>query len=74
MQNLLFVFVIANQGQLIMSTQAESLRESLHELEGLLVKYSPLMSESTERIMDTAIKYGDVFAEVSSTMWKPAGR
>ena len=67
------LFVIANLGQLIMSAQAESLRSSLHELEGMLMKYSPLMSGSTERIMDTAIKYGVVFAEVSPTMGKPAG-
>ena len=57
-----------------MFAQAESLRSSLHELEGLLVKYSPLMSGSTERVVDRAIKYGAVFAEVSPTMWKPAGR
>ena len=66
--------VIANRGQLIIFAQAESLRSSLHELEGLLVKYSPLMSGSTERVVDKAIKYGAVFAEVSPTMWKPAGR
>ena len=57
-----------------MSAQGESLRSSLHELEGLLVKYSPLMSGSKERVVDTAIKFGAVFAEVSPTMRKPAGR
>ena len=56
-----------------MFAQAESLRSSLHELEGLLVKYSPLMSESTERIVDKAIKFGAVFAEVSPTVCEPAG-
>ena len=67
------LFAIANRGQLIMFAQAESLRSSLHELEGLLVKYSPLMSESTERVVDKTFKYGAVFAGVSPTMWKPAG-
>jgi hypothetical protein len=57
-----------------MFAQAESLRSSLHQLEGLLEEYSPLMSESTERVVDKAIKYGAVFAEVSPTMSKPAGR
>ena len=56
-----------------MSAQAEKLRSSLHELEGLLVEYSPLMSGSTERVVDKAFRYGTVFAEVSFTMWKPAG-
>ena len=46
--------------------QVEALRLSLHELEGLLDKYSPMMSESTEKAVDRAIKYGAVFAEVSS--------
>ena len=68
------LFAIANRGQLIMFAQAESLRSSLQELEGLLVKYSPLMSESTERVVDKALKFGAVFAEVSPTMWKTAGR
>ena len=47
-------------------TQVEALRSSLHELEGLLKKYSPLMSGSTEKAVGRAIKYGAVFAEVSS--------
>ena len=68
------LFVIANRGLLIMFAQANSLRPLLCELEGLLVKYSPLMSGPTERVVDKAIKYGAVFAEVSPTMWKPAGR
>ena len=50
----------------MMSAQAEALRSSLHELEGLLKDYSPLMSDSIEKVVDTAIKYGAVFAEVSS--------
>ena len=37
---------------------------SLQQLEGLLEEYSPMMSESTEKAVDTAIKYGAVFAEV----------
>ena len=42
------------------------MRSSLHDLEKLLKEYSPLMSGSTERIVDKGIKYGAVFAEVSS--------
>ena len=57
-----------------MLAQAESLRSSLHLLEGLLGKYSPLVSGSTERAVDMVIKYGAVFAEVSPTMLKPARR
>ena len=68
------LFAIANLGQLIVFAQAESLRSSLHQLEELLEEYSPFMSESTERVVDKAIKYGAVFAEVSPTMLKPAGR
>ena len=52
--------------QLTMSAQAEALRSSLHELEELLKEYTPLMSSSTEKHVDRAIKYGAVFAEVSS--------
>ena len=50
----------------MMSAQAEALRSSLHELENLLKEYSPLMGESIEKAVDRAIKYGVVFAEVSS--------
>ena len=57
-----------------MFAQAESLRSSLHKLEGLVGEYAPLMSGSTERVVDMAIKYGAVFAEVSPTVWEPAGR
>ena len=67
-------FVIVNRSHLIMIAQAESLRSSLHELERLSGEYSPLMSRSTERVVDRAIEHGAVFAEVSPTMWKPAGR
>ena len=49
-----------------MSAQAKALRSSLHELEGLLKDYSPLMSGSIEKTVDRAIKYGAVFAEVGS--------
>jgi len=44
----------------------------LKELEGLLKEYSPMMETSTERVVDKAIKYGAVFAEVSSPKWQPA--
>ena len=67
------LFAIANRGQLIVFAQAESLRSSLHQLEGLLGECSPLMSKSTERVVDKAIKYGAAFSEVGATMWKPAG-
>ena len=53
-----------------MSAQAESVRSSLHELEGLLEEYSPLMDGLTERALDTVLKFGVVFAEVSSPQWK----
>jgi len=45
---------------------------SLHELEGLLKEYSPMMSGSMERAVEKGIKYGTVFAEVSSRIWRPA--
>ena len=66
------LLAIANRAQLIMFAQAESLRSSLYDLEGLLARYSPLMSESTERVVDKTFKYGAVFAGVSPTMWTPA--
>ena len=64
------LFLVANSGQLIMFAQAESLRSSLQELEGLIEKHSPLISESAEKVVDKAIKYGAVFAEVSPTRSK----
>ena len=57
-------FATAYLLQKIIFTQVEALRSSLHELEGLLEGYSPLMSGATEKVMDNAIKYGAVFAEV----------
>jgi len=57
-----------------MFAQAESLRSSLKELEGLLDKYSPLMDGPTERVVDTVIKYGVAFAEVGPSIWTPAKR
>jgi len=44
----------------------------LKELEGLLKEHSPIMDAPTERVVDKAIKYGTVFAEVSSPKWQPA--
>jgi len=56
-----------------MSAQAESLHSLLKELEGLLKEHSPMMSAPTERVVDKAIKYGAVLADVSSpTKWQPA--
>ena len=40
----------------------------LHELEGLLKEYNPLMSGSMEKAVEKGIKYGAVFAEVGSPM------
>ena len=57
-----------------MFAQAVSLRSSLHKLERLVGEYSPLMSRSTERVVEKTIKYGAVFAEVSPTVWEPVGR
>jgi len=45
----------------------EALRLSLHELEGLLEEYTPMMSGSMEKAVDKAIKYGVAFAEVSGS-------
>ena len=45
---------------------------ALYELEGLLKEHTPLMSGSTERAVGMGIKYGAVFAEVSSLTWEPA--
>jgi hypothetical protein len=42
----------------------------LIKLEGLLKEHSPMMDDQTERVVDKAIKYGAVFAEVSSPKWK----
>ena len=55
-----------------MSTQAEGLREPLHELEGLLEEYSPLMSKSTEKALGRVIEIGAVIAAVSSPRRKLA--
>jgi len=56
-----------------MSAQAESLHSLLKELEGLLKEHSPMMGALTERVVDKAIKYGAVLADVSSpSKWQPA--
>jgi len=56
----------------MMVPQAESLRSWLNKLEDELKEYSPLMSESMERALEKGIKYGSVFAEVGSPIWKSA--
>ena len=38
---------------------------SLHKLEGLLKEHAPMMSGSTEKAVDKALKYDAAFAEVS---------
>ena len=50
------------------------MRSSLNELEGLLEKYAPMMDGQTENIVDKAIKFGAVFAEVSAPILKAASR
>ena len=66
LQNLPLVFFATAHRDQLMFSQAESLRLSLHKLEELLDDYSPLMSESTQGVLEKAIKYGAAFAEVSS--------
>ena len=44
----------------------------LIKLEGLLKEHSPMMDAQMERVVDKAIKYGAVFAEVSFPRWKAA--
>ena len=67
-------FTITYLSQLTISAQAESLRSSLHELEGLMKEYTPLMSKSVERDFGKGVQLGTVFAEVSSALKKPTGR
>ncbi len=42
----------------------EALRLSLHELEGLLEEYTPMMGGSMEKAVDKAIEYGVAFAGI----------
>ena len=63
------LLAIPHPSQLTMFAKAEALRSSLKELEGLLEKYSPMMDEQTERVVDKVIKYGAIFAEVTSPIW-----
>jgi len=51
----------------------ETLHSLLNELEGLLKEHSLMMDAPTERVVDKAIKYGAVFAEVSPPKWKSVG-
>jgi hypothetical protein len=46
----------------------------LKDLEELLKEHSPMMDAPTERVVNKAIKYGAVFAEVSSPMRMPTAR
>ena len=64
---------VAHPIQLLILIKAESLRSLLHKLEEMLKGYSPLMGESTEKAVGTAIKVGAVFAEVCFSTWRPAG-
>jgi hypothetical protein len=41
----------------------KNLRSSLHQIQGLLQGYSPLMSVSTEKTVEKAIKYGTVLSK-----------
>src|SRR5258706_3956831 len=67
-------FITTHLSRLTISAQAESLRSSIQELEGLMKGYTPLMSRSTESALGKVIQLGAVFAEVGSPIWKPAGR
>ena len=66
------LFATHYRGQLMTFGQAEYLRSSLHKLEESLKGYSPLMSGSMERAVEKGIKYGSVFADVSSPIWEAA--
>jgi hypothetical protein len=44
----------------------------IKDLKELLREHSPMMDAPTERVVDKAIKYGAVFAEVSSPVRIPA--
>ena len=66
------LFAAHHRGQLMTFGQAEYLRLSLQKLEELLKNYSPLMSESTEKVVEKVIQYGAVFSEVSSPIRKRA--
>ena len=68
------LFATAHRSQLIIYAQADSLRSSLGELEGLLTKYSPLMNKSTEKVVDMVLKHGATLAKVSSPICKLARR
>jgi len=43
----------------------ERLRLSLHQIQGLLKGYSPLVSGSTEKAVEKAIKYGTLLSKKS---------
>ena len=45
---------------------------SLHELEGLLKEYTPLVTGPMERVVEKGMKYTAVFAEVSPPVRKTA--
>jgi len=45
----------------------------LHKLEELLEDYSPLMKESTEKVLEKVFKFRAAFAEVSSPIWNLQG-
>jgi hypothetical protein len=45
---------------------------SIEELVGLLRDYSALMTPSTEKALEKAIKFGAAFSKVSSLRWDPA--
>ena len=49
----------------------EALRSSLHELEGLLKQYAPLMSGLREKSVGREIIYSTVFAEVRFAIFTP---
>jgi hypothetical protein len=60
------LLAIAHRRLLIAFAQTDSLRSSLHKLEGMLRNYSPLMTDSTEKALEKVFKFGAAFSEVSS--------
>lgn len=63
------LFATPHSSQLLIFAQADSLRSTLHKLEGLLKEYSPVMDKPTERALEVAIKCGIAFSDVSSPVW-----
>ena len=66
------IFATPYSCQLIMIVQAEAARSSLHEREGLPEENSPLTSESSEKPVDSAIKFGAVHKPIQAWSYPSA--